>query len=216
MHGRQRTDTDDAWTVEARAKLSAAREEAQSMCQAFFDAVLKDKADYERALEGLAKKAEAEREAEGGGDDDHDNRKLKKADRMRLVLKNKEEGNELFGGGNVKPAAARYVKALTHASKFFDLSPEDEEEVRKVKVGLLSNVALCYFKLGNVSCVWVSVSVCVPATKRPTPFIHLVASTPAHTARRHHPQLRGGAEAGRGQRQGPLPPRDGLPRPETV
>ncbi len=49
-----------------------------------------------------------------------------------------------------QPAAARYVKALTHASKFFDLGPEDEDEVRKVKVGLYSNVALCYFKMGNV------------------------------------------------------------------
>lgn len=37
-----------------------------------------------QALEEEAKKAEAEREAEGG-DDDHDNRKLKKADRMRYV-----------------------------------------------------------------------------------------------------------------------------------
>lgn len=42
------------------------------------------------------------------------------------------------------------MKALTHASKFFDLSPEDEEEVKKVKVGLYSNVALCYFKMQNV------------------------------------------------------------------
>lgn len=33
---------------------------------------------------------------------------------MRMVLKNKDEGNELFGGGNFRPAAARYVKALTH------------------------------------------------------------------------------------------------------
>lgn len=55
----------------------------------------------DQSLEEEAKKAEAEREAEGG-EDDHDNRKMKKADRMRLVLKNKEEGNELFGGGNFK------------------------------------------------------------------------------------------------------------------
>lgn len=36
---------------------------------------------------------------------------------MRLVVKNKEEGNELFKGGNLRPAAARYHKALTHSSK---------------------------------------------------------------------------------------------------
>lgn len=37
------------------------------------------------------------------------------ADRMRLVVKNKEEGTELFKGGNFRPAAARYHKALTHS-----------------------------------------------------------------------------------------------------
>ena len=34
---------------------------------------------------------------------------------MRLVVKNKEEGTELFKGGNFRPAAARYHKALSHA-----------------------------------------------------------------------------------------------------
>lgn len=29
-------------------------------------------------------------------------RRLKKGDRMRMVVKNKEEGNELFSGGNYK------------------------------------------------------------------------------------------------------------------
>jgi hypothetical protein len=53
--------------------------------------------------------------AADGEDEDHDFRKLKKADRMRLVVKNKEEGTELFKGGNIRPAAARYQKALSHA-----------------------------------------------------------------------------------------------------
>ena len=61
--------------------------------------------------------------AEGGGKeeedaDDHDNRKLKKPDRMRLVIKNKDEGAELFKGGNFRPACARYQKALTHCCKY--------------------------------------------------------------------------------------------------
>jgi heat shock protein 4 len=34
---------------------------------------------------------------------------------MRLVVKNKDEGTELFKGGNIRPAAARYQKALSHA-----------------------------------------------------------------------------------------------------
>jgi tetratricopeptide (TPR) repeat protein len=96
-----------------------------------------------------ASRAAAERETEGGDEDDHDNRKLRKADRMRLVVKNKEEGTELFKGGNIRPAAARYHKALTHAAKFFDLSKEDEAEVNAVKLSLYLNLASCYIKLEN-------------------------------------------------------------------
>merc|ERR1711991_508653 len=68
---------------------------------------------------------------------------------MRMVVKNKEEGTELFKGGNYRPAAARYHKALTHASKFFDLSPDDEKEVKAVKLSLYLNLAQCYIKLEN-------------------------------------------------------------------
>ena len=45
------------------------------------------------------------------------------------MLKNKEEGTELFKGQNYRPAAARYNKALTHAAKFVDLSPDQKKEV---------------------------------------------------------------------------------------
>lgn len=37
---------------------------------------------------------------------------------MRLVVKNKEEGTELFKGGNYRPAAARYHKALSHSGTY--------------------------------------------------------------------------------------------------
>ena len=43
----------------------------------------------------------------------------------------------------------RYHKALTHAGKFFDLSPDDEAEVKSLKVSLYSNLAACYIKLDN-------------------------------------------------------------------
>jgi len=36
---------------------------------------------------------------------------------MRLVIKNKEEGNELWAGGNYRPAAARYHKAMGHCGE---------------------------------------------------------------------------------------------------
>ena len=48
----------------------------------------------EATLSEESKKADAERAAEGE-DEDHDNRKLKKPERMRMVLKNKEEGTEV-------------------------------------------------------------------------------------------------------------------------
>ena len=68
---------------------------------------------------------------------------------MRLVVKNKEEGTELFKGGNFRPAAARYHKSLSHAAKFFDLGPEDDKEVKNIKTLLYLNLASCYIKLEN-------------------------------------------------------------------
>jgi tetratricopeptide (TPR) repeat protein len=56
---------------------------------------------------------------------------------------------QLFKGGNFRPAAARYHKALTHCAKFFDLSPEDEKEVSQLKLSLYLNLAQCYIKLDN-------------------------------------------------------------------
>lgn len=84
---------------------------------------------------------------------------------MRLVVKNKDEGTELFKDGNYRPAAARYHKALSHASlfllyllflqillyfyiaKFFDLTFADEQEVKALKTTLYLNLASCYIKM---------------------------------------------------------------------
>ena len=62
-------------------------------------------------------------------------------------MKNKNEANELFSDKNYRHAAARYAKALTHCTKFFDLSPEEEKEVKDVKLSLYLNIALAYIKL---------------------------------------------------------------------
>ena len=56
---------------------------------------------------------------------------------MRLAVKNKEEGTELFKGGNFRSAAARYEKALVHCAKFFDLGPDDETEVEQLNLSQL-------------------------------------------------------------------------------
>ena len=93
------------------------REEVQRLCGSYFAAVEADRAAVEQALDAAAKRAEAERDASGEPDEDNDNRKLRKADRLRMVVKNKDEGTELFKGGNFRPAAARYHKALTHCGK---------------------------------------------------------------------------------------------------
>jgi hypothetical protein len=36
-----------------------------------------------------------------------------------------------------------------HIAKFFDLSPEDTEEVNQVKLSIFLNLAQCYLKLEN-------------------------------------------------------------------
>ncbi len=119
----------------------------EKLCPKYFEAIAAEKREAEALLNSEAEKAAAERALNPDEDQDVDNRKLKKAERMRLVMKNKEEGTEVFNGGVYKTAAARYSKALTHCTKFFDLSPEDAEEVRQVKVSLYLNVAMCYLKM---------------------------------------------------------------------
>ena len=139
----------DNTSLEAlKTQFSKMKEEMSDVMASYNTKVAEEKAVFEKQLEEEAKKAAAEKELEGE-DEDHDNRKLKKADRMRMVLKNKEEGTELFKGKNFRPAAARYHKALTHASKFFDLSPDDEVEVSQVKLSLYLNLSQCYIKLEN-------------------------------------------------------------------
>lgn len=133
-----------------RAKHESITSEIRSVCEEYFSAVEADERALEQQLEDESQKAELERQAEGN-DDDHDTRKLKKPERMRMVVKNKEEGNELFRDGNHKHAAARYVKALTHASKFYDLSEADKEEVNAIKLSLYLNIAQCYLKMENYS-----------------------------------------------------------------
>ena len=116
------------------------------MTSAYTTKLAELKADDEAALEAAAAAAAAERAA-NGEDEDHDTRKLKYPDRLRMVMKNKEEGTELFQGHNWRPAAARYNKALTHAAKFVDLSPDQKEEVNAVKLSLHLNIAQCWLKI---------------------------------------------------------------------
>ena len=116
----------------------------------YFAKVQEEKEALEKEMEAEAKKAQEERNGDDEDEDDHDNRKLPKKRRMEIVMKNKAEANELFSDGNYKFAAARYTKALSHCAKFVDLSPDDMEEVKGVKLSLNLNLALAYTKLENM------------------------------------------------------------------
>jgi tetratricopeptide (TPR) repeat protein len=131
-----------------QTQFALVQREMGALTAAYSETVRAEKAEFEKQLEEESQRAAAERAAEGE-DEDHDNRKLKKPDRMRMVVKNKEEATELFKGKNYRPAAARYHKSLTHASKFFDLSPDDEVEVNALKLSLYLNLSQCYIKLEN-------------------------------------------------------------------
>jgi len=145
------SDEAEAADVNAlRAKLASIKAEVEGVTSAFREAVAADKAAEESALEAASAAAAAERAA-AGEDEDHDQRKLKFPDRLRLVQKNKEEGTELFKGAvdntQYRSACARYNKALTHAAKFVDLSPDQRTEVDAIKLSLNLNIAMCWLKI---------------------------------------------------------------------
>ena len=139
-------DFPDAELEETEAKYNALVATVEELCHEFLTKRTEEAQRVEAELEKAAQEAQDEKMA-NGEEDDYDNRKLKKADRMRLVVKNKEEGTEIFKGGVWRTAAARYHKALTHCSKFFDLTPADEEEVKGIKTSLYLNLAQCYLKM---------------------------------------------------------------------
>eukprot|EP01082_Thalassiosira_pseudonana_P005183 g4728.t1 g4728 contig16:169977-171020(+) len=142
---------EEATVEQLEEKWASIQSITQHLCGDFLAAKQADAEQKDREMEAEAKLAAAERDAEavanGGEDDDHDTRRLPTKRRMEIVMKNKGEANELFSDGNYKFAAARYAKALSHCSKFFDLSPEEEQEVKDVKLSLHINMALAYIKL---------------------------------------------------------------------
>ena len=147
-------ECDDATIDAMEAKWKSVEEWTLEKCAAYLDAKKAESDEKERQMETEAALAAAEREAAAGSDDDgdadHDTRRLSTKRRMEIVQKNKKEANELFSDGNYRHAAARYAKALTHCSKFFDLGPAEEEEVKEVKVSLNLNASLAYIKLDKL------------------------------------------------------------------
>mmetsp|Transcript_7915 Transcript_7915/g.14014 ORF Transcript_7915/g.14014 Transcript_7915/m.14014 type:complete len:746 (+) Transcript_7915:43-2280(+) len=138
----------DITAAEYKTKLEELNKALEPACADYLAKIEEDRAKHDAEMEESAKQAAAEQEA-NGGKDDHDNRKLKKPERMRKVVLNKEEGNTLFKDGNYEAAALRYIRALQHCDKFFDLSPEDEKEVDSIKLSLHLNSAQCHIKVKN-------------------------------------------------------------------
>lgn len=147
LYSEEADDVDLPALKAKRAKIDANLK--GGVAQAYFGAMEEDKRKVEAELDAEAKAFEEEQRNNPEEEDDHDTRKLPKPDRMRLVVKNKEEGTELFKGQNYRAAGARYSKALTHAAKMFDLNADEKEEVTAVQLSLYLNLAQCYLKLQN-------------------------------------------------------------------
>eukprot|EP00752_Nemacystus_decipiens_P016369 g14634.t2 len=144
LYSEQADDADLAELKEKRRQVDS--ELKDNVAKAYFSAVEADRKKVEAEMEVEAKAFENEKK-NNPDEDDHDTRKLPKPERMRLVVKNKDEGTELFKGQNYRQAGARYSKALTHAAKMFDLTADEQLEVHAVQLALYLNLAQCYLKL---------------------------------------------------------------------
>lgn len=141
-------ECDGVTRSEIQAKWQEVQTKTQEMCKEYFNAIAQQQKAQEAEMEIAAKQAQAEKQkGENGEEDDYDNRRLPKKRRMEIIMKNKGEANELFKDGNWRFAAARYTKALSHCTKFIDLSPDDIEEINHIKLTLNLNLALAYMKL---------------------------------------------------------------------
>mmetsp|Transcript_48906 Transcript_48906/g.62775 ORF Transcript_48906/g.62775 Transcript_48906/m.62775 type:complete len:449 (-) Transcript_48906:133-1479(-) len=151
--------SDEAYSADVEtvtSKLKDLKTQVEKLCSDYFEAVQSEKLAKEKEMEEEAKKAEMEKFENGDDDDkaDKDNRRLTKTERMKKVMKHKETGTELFKDKNYVHATKHYKDALTHCTKFFDLSSTDEDEVKTVKLALYLNLAMCWTKLENLDQVF--------------------------------------------------------------
>jgi len=120
---------------------------------AFFEKQTKEREEQEKALaEETAQ--EAARRKELGMDFDKDERVMKKEDRLKLAGKNKDEGNDMFKAQKFDDAIRRYKKAIEHVCRpelVSNLTPDEAEEARKLKVSCHLNSAQCYIKAADTA-----------------------------------------------------------------
>lgn len=135
------------------AKMAEAEAFVQEKGAAFFEKKAKDKEEQEKALLEETEK-ERKRREELGMDFDKDERLMKKEDRLRLAAKNKDEGNDMFKAQKFDDAIRRYKKAVDHVSRpevVSNMSPDEVEEAKKIKVSCHLNSAQCYIKAADTA-----------------------------------------------------------------
>jgi len=119
----------------------------------FFEKQAREREESEKALEKAAEE-ERQRRKELGMDADKDDRHMKKEDRLRLAAKNKDEGNDMFKAQKFDDAIRRYKKAIDHVSRpevASNMTPDEAEEARKIKVSCHLNSAQCYIKAADTA-----------------------------------------------------------------
>eukprot|EP00927_Polykrikos_kofoidii_P061353 TRINITY_DN56189_c0_g1_i1.p1 TRINITY_DN56189_c0_g1~~TRINITY_DN56189_c0_g1_i1.p1 ORF type:complete len:788 (+),score=183.92 TRINITY_DN56189_c0_g1_i1:335-2365(+) len=134
-------------------KLSEVDEFVNREGAGFFEKKAKEREEQEKALEKAAED-ERQRRKELGMDADKDDRHMKKEDRLRLAAKNKDEGNDMFKAQKYDDALRRYKKAVDHVSRpeaASNMTPEEAEEARKIKVSCHLNSAQCYLKAADTA-----------------------------------------------------------------
>jgi len=136
---------------------TAKLEETQAFVNAegkeYFEKKAKEREEQDKLL---AQRTEEERQRrkEAGMDFDKDERHMKKEDRLRLAAKNKDEGNDMFKAQKFDDAIRRYKKAIDHVSRpevVSNLTPEEAEEAKKIKVSAHLNSAQCYIKAADTA-----------------------------------------------------------------
>ncbi|KAK8824436.1 hypothetical protein WA577_006833, partial [Blastocystis sp. JDR] len=139
---------ESAWLMDNEETVDAAglekefaefKAKLETQFAAFFEAKEKRRIAVEKALEEESKKRV--------DNTDKDDVKLPFKTRMSRVEANKKEATELFKDKNFVMAIQHYKRALSHCYKFFDLSPQQKEEVKALQATLNVNCAICYMKL---------------------------------------------------------------------
>lgn len=138
----------DSSGLKCAERLANLRKQIETKLSDYIEAEKQDKLKREAELQAEQAAAKAAEDAKDPDQvDDLDRRKMSSAKRIRMAKKNKDEANELFKGKNYAPATKRYIKALQHCEKCYDMNPDEKEELTKLKLSIYLNLAMSWLKL---------------------------------------------------------------------